>query len=103
MDRSCPTPQGAAAVCCENTPGTWIQSKVAGVVEEQIQLNLVVTGTRQKCGFECVGFRSDLGFVLHAVNVLPFSGLWLQEISQRSAVLRCWLLPVFLNGVPAFA
>src|SRR5215472_5405333 len=37
------------------------------------------------------------------MDVLPFGGFWLQEFAQGSAVLRSWLLPVFLDRIPALA
>src|ERR1700741_4256106 len=37
------------------------------------------------------------------MDVLPLGGFRLQEFAQGCAVLRGWLLPVFLDRIPTFA
>jgi len=42
-------------------------------------------------------------FILHPVDILPLSRFRLQKIAQSSSVLGRRFLPVFLDGIPAFA
>ena len=37
------------------------------------------------------------------MNVLRLRRIWCKELAQRSAILCCWFLPVFLDRVPALA
>src|SRR5262249_19614222 len=81
----------------------WIQSDVAGVVEKQVKLDLIVPGSSQQRGIELVGFRRDQRGVLDPMCVLPLGRFTLKEVAQRRAVRRYGLFPISLDRVPAFA
>src|SRR5262249_40369633 len=51
-----------------------IELDVARVVEKQIQLDLLIAGTRQQRRVERIGFRSNAR-LLGSVRVLPLGGL----------------------------
>src|SRR5215467_8316330 len=71
-----------------------VQGDIAGVVKEQIELNLIVAGPSKKGGVERIGFRGDERFICHAVDILPFRGLRLQELAQRGTIRLDRLLPI---------
>jgi hypothetical protein len=82
---------------------TWIKHDIAGVIQEQIQLDLVVAEPRDQCRVEHVGLRHDQRLVRDAMDVLEFGRLGLEEVSQRRAIGAGRLPPIFLDRVPAFA
>jgi len=89
--------------CAEIFLDFWVERDVAGVVEEKIELDFVVSWAAKKCGVEFVGFWSDETLVLDAVRVLPLCGLGLEEITKRGTVFGRGFFPIFLNGIPTFA
>src|SRR5215469_10459043 len=67
-----------------------VEGNVAGVIEEEIELDLVVAGTGEERGVEGVGLGSDQ----------RFGG---EEVAECGAVLRGRFLPIFLDRIPALA
>src|SRR5215469_689899 len=47
-----------------------IEGHITGIVQEQVQLNFVIPRPRQQGRIERIGFRGNLLFVLHPVDVL---------------------------------
>src|SRR5215472_14563768 len=80
-----------------------IQRDIAGVVEEQVELDLVVTGPSEQRRVERIALGRDQRLVVHAMHVLPLGRLGRQELAKRRAVGGRGLLPVALEGVPALA
>src|SRR5215471_600146 len=80
-----------------------VQRDVAGVVEKQVELNLIIAWASQQSAVERIGFGHNQGFVGNAVEILRFGCVWSEEIFQSSAVGWRWVLPVLLNRVPTLA
>src|SRR2546426_300537 len=80
-----------------------VQRDIAGVIEEQVELDLVVAGPREQRRVERVALGRDQRLVLHAMHVLPLGRLGREEVAERRTVRGCGLLPVALNRVPALA
>src|SRR5215470_15165385 len=80
-----------------------VQRDVARVVQEQIELDFVVTGPSEQRRVECIALGRDQRRVRHAVQVLPRGGLGLEKVAERRPVLGRGLLPVALDRVPALA
>src|SRR5262245_20566277 len=79
-----------------------IQLDVARVVQKQIQLDLLIPGTRQQRGVERIGLRRHAR-LLRPVRVLPLGGLRREKGLQRRPVFRRGVSPILLNRVPARA
>src|SRR5262245_18915135 len=73
-----------------------IQRDIAGVVEEQVELDLVVARPSEQRRIERIALGRDQRLVGHAVHVLPPGGLGRQELPKRRAVVGRGLLPVAL-------
>src|SRR5262245_8087468 len=78
-----------------------VQRNIAGVVEEQIELDLVVAGPSEQRRVERIALGRDQRRVLDAVHVLPPGRLWREEVAERGAVVWRRFLPVALDRVPA--
>ena len=78
-----------------------VQRHVAGVVEEQVELDLVGAGAGEVVVVEPVPVRADHRHVGHAVGVLPDRRLRLHHRPDRLAVGRRRVLPVGLDRGPA--
>src|SRR5262249_14439171 len=80
-----------------------IESYVACVIQEQIELDLVIPGTCQESRVELVRFRRKQRRVRHSVRVLPLGRRRLEEFTQGRAIFCAWFFPILLDGVPTFA
>src|SRR5215510_12368599 len=58
-----------------------VKRDVAGIVQEQIELDLIVAGTGQQRGIKLVGFRGYQRLVLNAVKVLGLGRLRSEEVA----------------------
>src|SRR5215469_18961114 len=81
----------------------WIERDVARIVEEQIELNLVVTGSCEQRRVKRVGFRRHQGLFAYAVDVLELGRLGFEEFTKRRAIGFSGLPPVLLDRIPAVA
>src|SRR5215469_1162119 len=52
-----------------------VERHVARIIEEQVELDLVISGARQQCGVEFVSLRCQERYVLDPVGVLPLGRL----------------------------
>src|SRR5271165_2512055 len=73
-----------------------VERDVAGVIQEQVELNLIISWARQQRGIELVGLRGDQRLVCDPVKVLTLGGLRFQELAQRGTIFRRRLGPVLL-------
>src|SRR5262249_34972297 len=64
-----------------------IQREIAGVIEEEVELDLVVAGPREQRRVERIALRRDQGLVLHTMRVLPLGHLGREQLAERRAVL----------------
>jgi DNA-binding CsgD family transcriptional regulator len=78
-----------------------VERHIAGVVEEQVELDLIVAGAAQVVVVEAVAVRADPRRVRDAVRVLPDRGLRLEHRADRFPVGLRRVLPVGLDGIPA--
>ena len=79
-----------------------IQLDVTRIVEKQIELNVLIAGTRQQGRVECIGLWGHARLV-GPVRVLPLRGLRLQKGLQRRPVFGTGVFPVLLDRVSARA
>ena len=77
-----------------------IERDIACIVEEKVELDLVVTGTRRSALSTC-RFGRDFAFVGNAVSVLPLGRIKRQERAERLTIGRCRLLPIKLDRRPS--
>src|SRR5262247_195182 len=80
-----------------------IQRDIAGVIEEQVELDLIVAGPSEQRRVERVALGRDQRLVLYAMHVLPLGRLGREEVAERRTVRGRGLLPVTLNRAPALA
>ncbi|MNH16743.1 hypothetical protein D3C79_763920 [compost metagenome] len=81
-----------------------VAPKVVGVVEEQVELDLLVARALQQQCIEGVGLRGDQGRIGHAMQVLPASAFQMQNrIANGLAVGRRRVSPVLANRRPGIA
>ena len=80
-----------------------IEGDIAGIVQEQIELNLFVAGTCQESGIQLVCFGRNQRFILDAIRILRLRSLRCEKCTQRQAILFRRLLPVFLDRIPTLA
>ena len=73
-----------------------IEGDVAGIVEEEIELDLIVA-RRERCAVQRVGSRGDVSRVGDAMGVLPLRRLWREERAQLLAICRRRILPIALD------
>src|SRR5215831_1073658 len=78
-----------------------VQRDVTRVVQEQIELDFVVTGPSKQRRVERIALGRDQRCVRHAVQILPLGCLGLEKVAERRPVLGRGLLPVALDRVPA--
>src|SRR5215472_18396282 len=78
-----------------------VQLDVAGVVEEEIQLNLVRARTGEVVVVEGVTVRRNQRRVGDSVSILPHGRLGLNQAADRVTVSLRGFLPVRTDGVPA--
>src|SRR4029077_16704998 len=89
--------------CAEIFLELGIESDVAGVIQAEVELNFVVARPGQQRRVELVSFRRQERRILHSVRILPLSCFGLEELAQSVTILCRWLLPVFLDRIPAIA
>ena len=58
-----------------------VERDVAGIIQKQIELDLVIAGPSQQRGVELVRFRRHQGLVLDAIEVLGLGCLWCEEVA----------------------
>src|SRR5215467_13337446 len=80
-----------------------VQRDIAGVIEEQVELDLVVAGPSEQRRVERIALGRDQRLVLYTMHVLPLGCLGREEAAQRRAILGRGFLPVALDRVPALA
>ena len=56
--------------CAEVLLELWVEGDVAGIVQEQVELDLIIAGPGQPRGVKLVPFRRQQCFVLDAIKVL---------------------------------
>lgn len=69
-----------------------IECDVAGVIQEEVKLDLVIAGPGQQCGVELVRFGRYQRLVLHAVKILRLGRFGRKKFAQRAAIF-CRRLP----------
>src|SRR5437870_6339594 len=90
-------------LCAEVLLELRVERDVAGIIQEQVELDLIIAGPGQQRGVKLVRFRRQQRLVLDAIEILRLGRLWREEVTQRSSILRRWFLPVLLDRVPALA
>src|ERR1700746_1952800 len=80
-----------------------VERNVAGIIQKQVQLNLIIARSTQKSGVKFVGFGWNQRGIRDAVEILGLGRLRREEFAQGCAVLRGWLLPIFLDRIPTLA
>src|SRR6516162_2202956 len=80
-----------------------IEGHVAGIIQKEVELNLIIARPSQQSGVKCVGFGRNQRGIRDAVEILGLGRLGREEFAQGCTVLRSWLLPVFLDWIPALA
>jgi len=80
-----------------------VKRDIAGVIQKQVKLDLIISGSRQKCRIEFVSFGRHQCRVLDAMQVLPFGRLGREELAESSAILRRRFFPILLDRIPALA
>src|SRR5215471_7602317 len=63
-----------------------VERDIARVVEEEIELDFIVAGTRQQRRVQGVTLRRDQRWIRDAMSILPFRGFRFQKIAQGRAV-----------------
>src|SRR5262245_2572806 len=100
---SCPNSEQGRPLGAEIFLEFRVERDVARIVQEQVELDLVIAWPRQQRRVEGVGFGRHLRAVRHAKHVLEPRRLGLEEFAQRRPIGIGWLVPVFLDRVPALA
>src|SRR6476660_7975826 len=80
-----------------------IQGDVAGIVEEEIELDLVVAGAGKQRAVERVRLWRDLSRIGDPMGVLPLRRVGGEERAQLLAVRRSRILPIALDRRQAAA
>src|SRR5262245_24787678 len=80
-----------------------VQRDIAGVVEEEVELDLVVAGPSEQRRVEGVALGRDQRFLWYAMHVLPLGRFGREETAERRAICGRGLPPVALDRVPALA
>ena len=75
-----------------------IKRDIARIVQEEIELDLVITRARQKRVIEPIGFRRDRRLVGNAVDILPLGPFEGQERADCIPVFRRGVAPYFWMG-----
>src|SRR5215469_890649 len=80
-----------------------IERHVAGIIQKEVELNLIIARPAQQSRVKFVRFGGNQRGVRHAIEILGLGRLGREEFAQGCAVLRSWLLPVFLDRIPTLA
>src|SRR5579859_3578044 len=75
----------------------WVKRNVAGIIEKQIELNLVIAWPRQQDRVESIRFGRNRLCRRSAFRVWPFCHFRREEIAQRRAIGLVGVLPVSLD------
>ncbi|EGX99514.1 hypothetical protein AZA_38179 [Nitrospirillum viridazoti Y2] len=78
-----------------------VEGDVAGVVQEQVQLDFVVARAAQQRMVQHIGLRGHRALIRHAVGVLPLGRLQRQQAADGVTVGLRGVPPISLDGVPA--
>src|SRR5579872_4490706 len=98
-----PDGQHGRQTCAEIFLELRVERDIAGVIQKQVKLDLIISGSRQKRRIEFVRFGRHQRRVLDAMQVLPFGRLGREELAESSAILRCRFFPILLDRIPALA